>query len=119
MLAETPLFRRGEALVYDARARLAAGLATPDPAIAIVVIDDNSLEVYADVLDRWPWPRDGHAALVQYLHAAGARLVVFDVHSRQDPRRSGGVGDGTRRLSGRSAGCAPAPCHGAGSRIAG
>jgi adenylate cyclase len=78
-LAETPLFRRGEALVYDARARLAAGLATPDSAIAIVAIDDNSLEVYADVLGRWPWPRDVHAALVQYLHAAGARLVVFDV----------------------------------------
>jgi CHASE2 domain-containing sensor protein len=119
MLAETPLFRRGEALVYDARARLAAGLATPDPAIAIVVIDDNSLEIYADVLGRWPWPRDGHAALVQYLHAAGARLVVFDVHSRQDPRRQRRRGRWHAAAQRPKRGLRSAPCHGAGSRIAG
>jgi adenylate cyclase len=79
VIGRTAPLERAEALLYDARARLAAGLVAPDPGIAIIAIDDNSLEVYADVLGRWPWPRDVHAALVQYLYAAGARLVVFDV----------------------------------------
>jgi adenylate cyclase len=74
-----PVLQRAESLLYDARSRLAAGWAEADSTIAIIAIDDNSLEAFAEVLGRWPWPRDAHANLIHYLHAAGARLVVFDV----------------------------------------
>lgn len=47
----------------------------PDPDIVIVAIDDRSL---ADI-GRWPWSRAVHAALLERLHAQGARVVVFDV----------------------------------------
>ena len=46
-----------------------------DPNVAIVAIDEHSL----DQLGRWPWPRRRHAELVRQLTAAGADAVVFDV----------------------------------------
>jgi adenylate cyclase len=51
----------------------------PQPAPAnllIVGIDEPSFQEFRR---PWPWPRRLHAALVQRLHAAGARLIVFDV----------------------------------------
>ncbi len=44
--------------------------------LTIVSIDDSSLERYG----RWEnWPRSLHAALIDRLHAAGARAIVFDI----------------------------------------
>ena len=43
--------------------------------IVIVAIDDASLQQ----LGRWPWRRSLHAALLDRLHAAGARAVALDV----------------------------------------
>ena len=44
-------------------------------AVAIVEIDARSLAA----IDRWPWPRGVHAAVIDRLQAAGARSVAFDV----------------------------------------
>ena len=46
----------------------------PSGEIVIVEIDAKSLHQ----LDHWPWPRRYHAALVDKLHAAGARSIAFD-----------------------------------------
>lgn len=44
--------------------------------LTIVSINDSSLERYG----RWEnWPRSLHAALIDRLHAAGARAIVFDI----------------------------------------
>jgi EAL domain-containing protein (putative c-di-GMP-specific phosphodiesterase class I)/CHASE2 domain-containing sensor protein len=43
--------------------------------IIIVAIDDASIEK----LQRWPWPRRHHAALVGGLNRAGASKIFFDV----------------------------------------
>jgi adenylate cyclase len=43
--------------------------------IVLVAIDDASLEAYG----RWPWPRDRHGYVVNFLKRAGATAVVFDV----------------------------------------
>ncbi len=44
--------------------------------LTIVSIDDSSLERYG----RWEnWPRALHAALIERLEAAGARVIVFDI----------------------------------------
>ncbi|MEJ2670784.1 MAG: adenylate/guanylate cyclase domain-containing protein [Deltaproteobacteria bacterium] len=46
------------------------------PQILIVGIDEPSFQEFGLA---WPWPRSLHAALVDRLQAAGARLIVFDV----------------------------------------
>jgi EAL domain-containing protein (putative c-di-GMP-specific phosphodiesterase class I)/CHASE2 domain-containing sensor protein len=43
--------------------------------IEIVEIDEKSLAA----VDKWPWPRSIHAAVVDALHGAGARSIAFDV----------------------------------------
>jgi response regulator RpfG family c-di-GMP phosphodiesterase len=50
---------------------------TPAPRdVAVVGIDGAS---FADLQQRWPFPRSLHARLVDRLHAAGAREIVYDV----------------------------------------
>ena len=68
-----------EHLSFDARAKALSDPADADTSIAIVAIDDNSLEAFRSQLGRWPWPRETQAAIVEYLSAAGARLIVFDI----------------------------------------
>jgi adenylate cyclase len=79
LLSWTEPVRLLEARTFDLRSRWAADPAKADTGIVFIDIDAASLEVYRDRLGRWPWPRDVHAALLQYLDAAGARLVVFDI----------------------------------------
>jgi EAL domain-containing protein (putative c-di-GMP-specific phosphodiesterase class I)/CHASE2 domain-containing sensor protein len=43
--------------------------------VAIVEIDARSLQR----LDRWPWPRGIHAAILDRLREGGARSIAFDV----------------------------------------
>src|SRR5579871_630624 len=43
--------------------------------LTVVEIDSRSLKE----LDTWPWPRSYHAALVDRLAAAGARVIAYDV----------------------------------------
>jgi adenylate cyclase len=86
-LSWTPALDGLEARSYDLRSRWIADPSAAHPSIAVVAIDENSLEVYRERLGRWPWSRDVHATLVEYLHAAGARLIVFDVlFPEPDPR---------------------------------
>tara|TARA_R110000868_G_scaffold76328_7_gene219558 strand:- start:1233 stop:3434 length:2202 start_codon:yes stop_codon:yes gene_type:complete len=47
----------------------------PSPVIAIIDIDDRSLEAEG----RWPWPRSKLARLVDELHKNRAAVVVFDM----------------------------------------
>jgi len=49
---------------------------TPSPDIAIVAVDDKSLQEYGG----WPWPdRSLHASAVNNLKEAGAAVIGFDV----------------------------------------
>src|SRR5437867_2385682 len=59
-----------ERFFLDARTR--AFPAPPDPRLAIVDIDQQSLARRGE----WPWPRGVHAALLERLTQWGARLVV-------------------------------------------
>ena len=47
--------------------------------IVIVAIDDNSLEILAEDLGRWPWSREVHADVARALSEAGATAVAFDL----------------------------------------
>jgi adenylate cyclase len=48
----------------------------PPPQLLVVGIDEPSFQ---ELGLAWPWPRKLHAALVDRLAAAGARVIVFDV----------------------------------------
>lgn len=49
---------------------------SPPENLLIVAIDEPSLQ---EIQLSWPWPRQLHAALVERLRAAGARLIIFDL----------------------------------------
>ena len=46
------------------------------PQVAIVAIDGRALNA---ATDRWPWPRNVYVPLVEKLHAAGAKVIAFDI----------------------------------------
>lgn len=78
-LAQLGLFRTLELKTLDLRFRLLGDQAVASPDIVLVAIDDASLKTLEPFVGRWPWPRDVHAILLQYLERAGAGLVVFDL----------------------------------------
>ncbi|GLK81282.1 CHASE2 domain-containing protein [Methylopila turkensis] len=63
-----------DAPAYDAL----AAIAPPPPAsdIVVVAIDEPS---FAEIGQRWPWPRSLHADLVRAARAAGARTIGLDI----------------------------------------
>ncbi len=73
------LFEAYELKTYDLRADMAAKKRQHNPDIVILAIDDVSSEVLQDELGRWPWSRDVHADVVEYLVKDGAALVAFDL----------------------------------------
>ena len=57
---------------------------SPSEKIAIIAIDDESIEN----LGRWPWPRDLHAELIDRLVESGAKVIgqtVFFLEPQLDP----------------------------------
>src|SRR5439155_22086354 len=46
-----------------------------DKGLVLVAVDEASLAAFG----RWPWPRDRFGYVVHYLHAAGAKAIVFDI----------------------------------------
>ncbi|GLS04006.1 hypothetical protein GCM10007860_11520 [Chitiniphilus shinanonensis] len=70
-----------EARTYDAGMRMTER--APDPRIAVIAIDQQSL----DNIGRWPWSREVHARLIDKLAAGGAKVIastVFFTEPQQD-----------------------------------
>ncbi len=65
---------------WDLRLRLFASASRADRDIALILIDQESLDVYEKAQSLpWPWPRQIYVALVDYLKAGGAKAVFFDL----------------------------------------
>ncbi|WP_166269452.1 CHASE2 domain-containing protein [Marinobacter caseinilyticus] len=73
LLQQTSVPQRLDYWLYDSL--ITAYPAPVDDRVVLVAVDEQSL----DQLGRWPWPRSTHAELIQKLHAAGARTIVFDI----------------------------------------
>jgi adenylate cyclase len=93
LLSLTSVFERLELYTLDLRFRQRGPREMTVPA-AVVAIDDESLNGWAGVDDkphympeRWVWPRDFHAKIVDNLKAAGAKLVAFDVVFSESSKR--------------------------------
>lgn len=54
-----------------------------DPRLAIVAIDDRSLQQ----LGQWPWPRSTHAQLIDRLQDAGVRRIALDLMFPEPDRK--------------------------------
>lgn len=66
-------FARTETAAYDLGMNWTS--ASPSPDIAVIAIDDASIQT----LGRWPWPRDYHADLIRKLSQEGAKVIGFTV----------------------------------------
>lgn len=73
-----PAVHRAELLVYDWHARSLPNI-PPDDRIVLVGMDQESLGHLPLERPFYPLPRTIHATVVRQLHAAGARVIAFDV----------------------------------------
>ncbi|MEW5900476.1 MAG: adenylate/guanylate cyclase domain-containing protein [Acidobacteriota bacterium] len=65
---------------WDLRVRLLADSSRASREIVIFLIDQYSLDIYAQQQGlAWPWPRQIYSAVVDYLRAGGAKAVFFDL----------------------------------------
>ncbi|MBN1377964.1 MAG: CHASE2 domain-containing protein [Gammaproteobacteria bacterium] len=67
----SPVIEQLERSAYDIGVRGAPRI--PVDNISIIAIDEQSINEFG----RWPWPRDVHAAMVNKLATAGAKVVAY------------------------------------------
>jgi adenylate cyclase len=72
--SQSTLLRNLEAKTLDLRFHL-RGMKQPGAPVILVAIDDRSIAE----LGRWPWSRRRFGEIVQRLHAAGAKVIAFDL----------------------------------------
>ena len=72
---------------YDAIVRM-SGTRPPDPSIAIVDVDERSLEA----VGQWPWRRDVVGQLITRLRDAGASAIAIDIVFAEPDRSVTGAG---------------------------
>ncbi|MDP2052362.1 MAG: adenylate/guanylate cyclase domain-containing protein, partial [Acidobacteriota bacterium] len=82
-----PLVRTIELKTYDLRVAATARPAAPADGIVMVWIDDDSIRRMEPLFGRWPWPRLVHATVIDYLSAAGAKVIAYDILFPERDRR--------------------------------
>ncbi len=70
---------RLEWITYDYRMQLHRQEKRLHPDLAVVLIDEASLQTLNPLVGRYPWPRSVYADLLEFLAEGGARAVVFDI----------------------------------------
>ena len=71
---------RWEAVSWDARVRLLARPSAAVDSVAVILLDQASLDWGADASGwSWPWPREVYGAVVAFCRRGGARGVALDV----------------------------------------
>ncbi len=72
-------FRNIELQTYDLRVAATARPSAPADSVVLIAIDDESIRRMEPLVGRWPWPRLIHATVIDYLAAAGAKVIGYDV----------------------------------------
>lgn len=74
------IFQRPENMLYDSRMVKTASSHRPSEEIALVLLDQSSLDWAQRELGwSWPWPRSAYGDIVSYFSKGGAASVTFDV----------------------------------------
>ncbi len=76
-----------ELQTLDARFKLRGPVDVKENDIIVVGIDDQT---YAELPERWPFPREYYARFIRNIIKAGARMIVFDVQFTEPGRKSMG-----------------------------
>jgi adenylate cyclase len=79
VLCRGQLLEPFELKTYDQLCQLNATSSSSPEEIALVVIDQGSLEAALEQGITWPWPRQMYAPIVHFCTSSGARAVVFDI----------------------------------------
>ncbi len=78
-----------ELKTYDWRLTNTADPATARKDIALIDIDEYSLQNLEPNTGKWPWPRAVHSMLIDYLARGPAKVVAYDVIFSGPDTRSG------------------------------
>ncbi len=73
------LWRGLEWKSWDARMRLFAAPSSRASDIALILVDQYSLDFYKKQQVFWPWPRQMYVPILGFLKAGGAKAVFFDL----------------------------------------
>ena len=68
-----------ELKTLDLRFRILPRITPPREDIVIIAIDDDSLQAEVENLGMWPWPREIHARLIDFLKLSEAKIIAFDI----------------------------------------
>jgi adenylate cyclase len=71
--------QRIELQTYDLRVAATARPSAPAQDVVLIWIDDDSIRRMEPLVGRWPWPRLVHATVIDYLAAAGAKVIGYDI----------------------------------------
>lgn len=71
-------FRVLEWKSWDLRLRMLSDPAAASEDIVLILIDQNSLDLYAEQGISWPWWRQMYVPIIKFCNHGGARAVVFD-----------------------------------------
>jgi adenylate cyclase len=81
-------FHNIELQTYDLRVEATARPSGPAAEVVLIAIDNESIRRMDPLVGRWPWPRLVHATVIDYLAAAGAKVIGYDVlFAERDARR--------------------------------
>ena len=86
-------FQNIELQTYDLRVAATARPSAPANDIVLISIDDESIRRMEPLVGRWPWPRLIHATVIDYLAAAGAKVIGYDILFAERDIRKFMVGD--------------------------
>jgi adenylate cyclase len=84
---------RIELQTYDLRVAATARPSAPANDIVLIAIDNESIRRMEPLVGRWPWPRLIHAMAIDYLAAAGAKVIGYDILFTERDIRKFMVGD--------------------------
>lgn len=80
VLFRAQLLSELETRSWDWRLAYIAEPTSADPSIKVITIDQSSLERMAtEENTSWPWPRELYVPIIEFLKAAGAKGVAFDI----------------------------------------
>lgn len=79
LIHSTGLLNRMELLGYDFLQQHHFTNSALHPDIAIILIDEASLQALDPIVGRYPWPRSLYADLIEFLQMGEAKAVLFDI----------------------------------------
>lgn len=80
------LFQRNEWILYDWFLKQARSEKIAPADVAIILIDDASLQAMDPVVGQWPWPRSIYAEIIDFLALGKPDAVVFDILFTENQR---------------------------------